>query len=39
MWIGFNWLREGTVAGCCEHSNELADDMIGGEFLDDLNDC
>jgi hypothetical protein len=22
IWIGFICLRQGTTAGCCEHSNE-----------------
>jgi hypothetical protein len=22
VWIGFNWLRIGTLAGCCEYGDE-----------------
>jgi len=30
--------RQGPVAGCCEHDNELSGSIKGGEFLDKLSD-
>jgi hypothetical protein len=33
-WIGFIWLRIGTVAGSCEHGNETSGSIKCGKFLD-----
>jgi hypothetical protein len=32
-WTGFIWKRAGTVAGCCEHGNELPSSITCSEFL------
>jgi hypothetical protein len=32
-------LREGPMAGSCEHGNETPGSIIGGDFLDYLSDC
>jgi hypothetical protein len=34
MWIGFIWLRIGTVASSCEHGNEPSGSIKCGGFLD-----
>jgi hypothetical protein len=36
---GFIWLGIGTMAGCCEHDDELPDSIHGGEFLGYLRSC
>jgi hypothetical protein len=34
VWPGFNWLRIGPVAVCCECGNEPSGVIKGGDFLD-----
>jgi hypothetical protein len=38
VWTGCIWLKIGSVAGCCEDGNEPSGSIIGGEFIDYLND-
>jgi hypothetical protein len=38
MWIGFIWLRMGTVVCSCEHGIEVQGFIKGEEFLDYLGD-
>jgi hypothetical protein len=35
----FIWFRIESVAGSCEHGNELSGSKKGGEFLDQMSDC
>jgi hypothetical protein len=34
VWIGFIWLRIGSVADCHEHGNEPSDSIKGWKFPD-----
>jgi hypothetical protein len=33
VWIGFIWLRIGTIEELCEHDNELSGSMKDEKFL------
>jgi len=37
-FIGFNWLRIGLMADCCEHGKKPSGSIKDREFLDKLAD-
>jgi hypothetical protein len=33
LWTGCIWLREGPMAGCCEHGHEPSGSIKGGQVF------